>query len=88
MPNETDSANGVFGHIRLYTPSEMEAALSQLGFSLERSVIESNISGYRGTSGRYWRRRIYRLYERLEERLAILRRMGDTWYLAFRKRAS
>jgi SAM-dependent methyltransferase len=88
MPNEANSADGVFGHIRLYTPSEMESAMSQLGFSLERSVIESNNSGYRGTSPGSWRRRIYRLYERLEERLAILRRMGDTWYLAFRKRAS
>ncbi len=88
MPNELDSAKDTFGHIRLYTCSEMEAAMSKLGFSLERSVTESNNSGYRGTSPKSWRRRIYRVYERLEERLAILRRMGDTWYMAFRKRAS
>jgi len=88
MPNRLDSAKDTFGHIRLYTRSEMEAAMSKLGFSLERSVIESNNSGYRGTSPKSWRRRIYRIYERLEERLAILRRMGDTWYMAFRKRAS
>jgi hypothetical protein len=88
MPNELDSAKDTFGHIRLYTRSEMEAAMSKLGFSLERSVIESNNSGYRGTSPTSWRRRIYRIYERLEERLTILRRMGDTWYMAFRKRAS
>jgi SAM-dependent methyltransferase len=85
MPNELDSAKGIFGHIRLYTPSEMEAAMSKLGFSLERSVLESNNSGYRGGSPGSLLRRIYRIYERLEERLAILRRMGDTWYMAFRK---
>lgn len=87
MPLEANSADGVFGHIRLYTPSEIESALSPLGFSLERSVLESNLSGYRGTSSRSWRNRIYRLYERLEETLAILRRLGDTWYMAFRKSA-
>jgi SAM-dependent methyltransferase len=88
MPNEANSADGVLGHIRLYTPSEMESAMSRLGFSLERSVIESNNSGYRGTSPGSWRRRIYRLYERAEAKIRFLRRMGDTWYLAFRKRAS
>jgi hypothetical protein len=62
--------------------------MSRLGFSLERSVIESNNSGYRGTSPGSWRRRIYRLYERAEAKIRFLRRMGDTWYLAFRKRAS
>jgi SAM-dependent methyltransferase len=86
MPNEIDSAPGVFGHIRLYTPAEMKAALLELGFTLERSRIETNISGYRGTSPKSWRRRMYRLYERLEERLEILRAMGDTWYMAFRKK--
>ncbi len=86
MPNEIDSARGVFGHIRLYTPSEMKSALGELGFTLECSRIETNISGYRGTSPKSWRRRMYQLYERLEERLEILRAMGDTWYMAFRKK--
>jgi SAM-dependent methyltransferase len=84
MP-EIDSANGVFGHIRLYTPAEMKAALLKLGLSLEMSRMETNISGYRGSSPKSWRRRMYRLYERFEERLDVLRAMGDTWYMAFRK---
>jgi SAM-dependent methyltransferase len=88
MPNEVDFAAGTFGHIRLYTPSEMESAMSKLGFSLERCVLESNNSGYRGASAESWRRRIYRLYERAEERMGILRGLGDTWYMAFRKGAS
>ena len=85
MPDEIESTGGVFGHIRLYTPAEMKSALWKLGFSLERSRIETNISGYRGSSPKTWRRRMYRLYERLEERLEMLRGMGDTWYMAFRK---
>ena len=88
MPDEMESAKGIFGHIRLYTRSEMESAMSRLGFSLENSLIESNVSAYRGTFPGNWRRRIYRLYEYLEETLPILRRMGDTWYLAFRKHAA
>jgi SAM-dependent methyltransferase len=88
MPNEIFSGAGVFGHIRLYTPSEMESTMSQLGFCLVRSMIETNISGYRGTSPKSWRRRLYRLYERLEERLVIPRSLGDTWYMAFRKDAA
>src|SRR6266851_9515170 len=87
MPDEIESTGGVFGHIRLYTPAEMKSALWKLGFSLERSRIETNISGYRGSSPKTWRRRMYRLYERLEERLEMLRGMGDTWYMAFRKRS-
>jgi SAM-dependent methyltransferase len=85
LPNEVDSAKGVFGHIRLYTPGEMEATLLRLGLRLERSEMETNNSGYRGASPKTWQRRLYRLYERLEERLEILRSMGDTWYMAFRK---
>lgn len=87
MPDHTESADGLFGHIRLYTPSETELAMSRLGFSLERCIIESNNSGYRGQP-RSWRRRMYRLYERLEEILPFLSPMGDTWYMAFRKRAA
>ena len=85
MP-EIDSASGVFGHIRLYTPAEMKSTLAKLGFGLERLHMETNISGYRGASPKTWRRRMYRLYERLEERLEILRGMGDTWYMAFRRK--
>jgi SAM-dependent methyltransferase len=86
MPNGSDSARGLFGHIRLYTPEEMKSALGGLGFTLECSRIETNISGYRGTSAKSSRRRLYRLLERLEERVELLRTMGDTWYMAFRKK--
>ena len=85
MPDKIESAGDVFGHIRLYTPSEMRSALVKLGFTLERIEVETNISGYRGRSPRSWRRRVYRLYEGLETRLELLRGMGDTWYMAFRK---
>jgi hypothetical protein len=85
VPNELDSAKGIFGHIRLYTTSEMEAAMSKLGFFLERSLTESNAAGYRGSSAKSFRSRIYRLYERAEAKIGFLRRMGDTWYMAFRK---
>ena len=88
MPDEMDSAKGIFGHIRLYTPSEMEAAMSKLGFSLDRSLTESDTAAYRGSYEKPFRRRIYRLYERLEAKIGFLRSMGDTWYMAFRKRAS
>jgi SAM-dependent methyltransferase len=84
MPEKLFSAGDTFGHIRLYTPSEIESAMSKLGFSLECSRAESNNSAYRGAH-RSWRRRIYRLYERVEGMLPILRRMSDTWYMAFRK---
>ena len=59
--------------------------MSKRGFSVERSVVESNNSLYRGTSDSSWRRRVYRIYEQLERRIAVLRPMGDTWYMAFRK---
>ena len=65
MPDKIESAGDVFGHIRLYTPSEMRSALVKLGFTLERIEVETNISGYRGRSPRSWRRRVYRLYEGL-----------------------
>jgi len=84
MPNPIDSFGGVFGHIRLYTPAEIKAALSNMGLRLERSEIETNISGYRGTA-KSLRRRMYQLYERLEGRFGVLRGLGDTYYLAFRK---
>jgi SAM-dependent methyltransferase len=85
MPDEVAFAKGIFGHIRLYTPTEMSRAMSRLGFGLERSVTESNASGYRGNSEKSWRRRLYRWYERAEAHVAPLRRLGDTWYMAFRK---
>jgi len=84
MPNPIDSFGGVFGHIRLYTPAEIKAALSNMGLRLERSEIETNISGYRGTA-KSLRRRMYQLYERLEGRFGLLRGLGDTYYQAFRK---
>ena len=85
MPDENPVAKGIFGHIRLYTPVEVESTMAKLGFSLERCVIESNNSAYRGTSSRSLRRRLYRLYERIEGRLGMLRSLGDTWYMVFRK---
>jgi len=84
MP-EIDPAIGVLGHIRLYTPAEIKSPLGKWGFTLERSRIETNISGYRGKSPKSWRRRMYRLYESLEGRLGMLRSLGDTWFMAFRK---
>ena len=84
MPNPIDSLGGVFGHIRLYTPAEIKSTVSKLGFRLEASQIETNISGYRGTA-KSLRRRMYQLYERLEGGLGVLRGLGDTYYLAFRK---
>jgi 2-polyprenyl-3-methyl-5-hydroxy-6-metoxy-1,4-benzoquinol methylase len=88
MPDGNGRAKGLFGHIRLYTPAEVQVALAKLGFALERCVIESNNSGYRGTSERSWRRRLYRMYERMEQRMGMLRSLGDTWYMAFRKNSS
>jgi SAM-dependent methyltransferase len=88
MPDENERAKGVFGHIRLYTPAEVQTALAKFDFALERCVIESNNSGYRGASERSWRRRAYRVYEHLEERVGMLRNWGDTWYMAFRKKPS
>ena len=84
MPNPIDSLGGVFGHIRLYTPAEIKATLANMGFRLERSEMETNISGYRGTA-KSLRRRMYQFYERLEGGLGVLRGLGDTYYLAFRK---
>lgn len=86
MPNELATAKGMFGHIRLYTPSEIESAMSNFGLALERCILESNNSGYRGTSPKSIRRRLYRLYERAEAKLKFLRSLGDTWYIVFRKK--
>lgn len=85
MPDESDSGQGLFGHIRLYTAREVEAAVSKLGFDLEQWRMESNVSGYRGSAGS-WKRRAYRWYEEVEQRVGMLRGMADTWYLAFRKK--
>lgn len=85
MPDEMGYAQGTFGHIRLYTVAEVKAAMSARGFSLECAVVESNNSGYRGTSNGSWRRRAHRLYERLERSIPLLRSMGDSWYMTFRK---
>ena len=85
MPDELPCGSGIFGHIRLYTPSEIQGAMSTVGFSLERLAIESNNSGYRGTSARSLRRLVYRTYERVEASFTILRPLGDTWYMVFRK---
>src|SRR3984893_6515977 len=83
MPNEI--AKGIFGHVRLYTPSEMQSAMAKRGLTLERCEMESNNSGYRGNSDRSWVRRVHRMYEYLEGKLGILGGLGDTWHMAFRK---
>jgi len=85
MPDHMAVAKGTFGHIRLYTPDEMKLLMSRRGFSLEVSVLESNNSTYRGKSSKSLRRRLYRFYERVEQRFDFLRGFGDTWYMVFRK---
>lgn len=85
MPDETDSSKGLFGHIRLYTREEIATSVTKLGFDLEQSRMETNISGYRASAGS-WKRRMYRCYEEIERRVGVLRGLGDTWYLAFRKK--
>jgi SAM-dependent methyltransferase len=85
MPDELETAKGMYGHIRLYTRSEMESAMSKHGFTAERCVIESNNSGFRGTSQNSWKRRIRRLYEYAESGMGFLQGLGDTWHIAFRR---
>ena len=85
MPDHIAVAKGIFGHIRLYTPDEMKLLMSRRGFSLEVSVLESNNSTYPGKSSKSLRRRLYRFYERVEQRFNFLRDFGDTWYMVFRK---
>ena len=86
MPDEMATARGVFGHIRLYTQKEFAGAMSRHGFTIERTEMETNISGYRGASDESLRRRLYQWYERLEARVRILRPLADTWYMVLRKR--
>jgi SAM-dependent methyltransferase len=83
MPLELDYAQGTFGHVRLYTVPEVSSAMSKHGFIVECSLLESN---YKGSSN--LRRPLHYLYEWLESRIPILRPMGDTWYMAFRKNAT
>jgi SAM-dependent methyltransferase len=85
MPDEMATAKGIYGHVRLYTPVEMNLAMSRLGFRLERLVTESNLSGYRGQNEGSWRRRLHRLYEEIEAKLPFQHNLGDTWYMIFRK---
>jgi ubiquinone/menaquinone biosynthesis C-methylase UbiE len=87
LPNHLEVAHGIFKHIRLYTPAEMKHVMSQLGFRVECSAMESNNSTYRGKSAKSMYRRLYRLYEGVEQRLGFLRSLADTWYFVFRKAA-
>jgi SAM-dependent methyltransferase len=80
LPLELDYAQGTFGHVRLYTVAEVTSAMSRHGFTVEHSVCESN---YRGTSN--LGRRLHYMYEQLEGAMPMLRPMGNTWYMAFRK---
>jgi 2-polyprenyl-3-methyl-5-hydroxy-6-metoxy-1,4-benzoquinol methylase len=86
MPNEI--GKGIFGHIRLYTPAEIQSAMAKRGFTLVRCEMESNNSGYRGNSDRSWIRRVHRAYEHLESKLGIIGSLSDTWHMAFRKTAA
>jgi hypothetical protein len=65
----------------------MKHVMSQLGFRVECSAMESNNSTYRGKSAKSMYRRLYRLYEGVEQRLGFLRSLADTWYFVFRKAA-
>ena len=85
LPEYIKVAQGILGHVRLYTPVEITHLLSQLGFQVERSAMESNNSTYRGSSPKSMYRRLYRLYESLEQRLGFMRSLADTWYFVFRK---
>jgi len=87
LPDEMEIARGVFKHIRMYTPEEIKFMMSRLGFRVEYSAMESNNSTYRGKSARSMYRRMYRLYEGVEQRLGFLRTLADTWYFVFRKTA-
>ena len=88
LPEYLEVAEGIFKHIRLYTTAEMKHLMGQLGFRVERWAMESNNSAYRGKSPTSMYRRMYRLYERAEQRLSFLRGMADTWYIVFRKDGS
>ena len=85
LPDRTAVAKDIFGHIRTYTPEELTQMMSERGFSFELSTLESNNSAYRGKSSKSLLRRLYRLYERVEQRFDFLREFGDTWYMVFRK---
>jgi hypothetical protein len=47
--------------------------------------MESNKSTYRRKSAKSMYRRMYRLYEGVEQRLGFLRGLADTWYFVVRK---
>jgi SAM-dependent methyltransferase len=88
LPARSAYAKGIFGHIRVYTPAEMQSIMAQYGFSMEEMMLESNNSAYRGPRPQSLRRRVYRLYERVEAHVNFLRPMADTWYMVFRKNAA
>ncbi len=85
LPESMSVAKDVFGHIRLYTPAEVQSYFKKFDLSQERCVLESNNSGNRGSGSGGAHRKFYRLYERVEEKVGALRRLGDTWYMVFRK---
>lgn len=87
LPDYMSVAHGTYGHIRLYTCAEAIQHFAKFGFSLERCVLESNNSANRGKGPDSLHSRLYRLYERVEERVSLMRRFGDTWYAVFRKPA-
>jgi SAM-dependent methyltransferase len=87
LPDQMEIAHGIFKHIRLYTTAEITCMMSRLWFRVECSAMESNNSTFRGKSSRSLYRRMYRLYEGVEQRLGFLGSLADTWYFVFRKAA-
>jgi SAM-dependent methyltransferase len=88
LPFELEYAPGIFGHIRLYTPSEFAAIGARFGLNSCYHRCESNSSMYRGTSSFSPRRLIHRAFEWMERIFPPLRVMGDTWYMCLVKQPS
>lgn len=55
LSDEMEIAQGIFEHIRLYTPAEITHMMSRVGFRVECSAMESNNSTYRGKSAKSMR---------------------------------
>lgn len=88
LPFELDYAPGIFGHIRLYTPSEFSAIGARFGLSTCYYTAESNSAMFRGRSALSPRRLIHRAFELAEQVFPPMRVMGDTWYMCLVKSSS
>ncbi len=85
LPFELDYAPGIFGHIRLYTPSEFAAIGGRFGLNSCYYTAESNSAMFRGKSALSPRRLVHRAFECMEQIFPPLRVMGDTWYMCLVK---